>query len=127
MREPSDSPEEQEDCHEARARRAGSRGDTVMPCFQFESSFLVMEECGWFISPDDVFGEPDDNGRVLLMQLSTQDGSGFAGTMLVAGFSNGVSFQETVSFNTQVPAPGALAPLLATFLIGPERRRRRFR
>lgn len=32
---------------------------------------------GWFVTPDDPQGEPDANNRVLLMQMSTQDGTGF--------------------------------------------------
>ena len=86
---------------------------------------LAMNNSGWFITPDDPQGIPLPTGQVLLAQLSTDDGLGFFGTMLVSGFSNGVSFQEVVSFDTQqAPAPGALALLGAAGLLGARRRRR---
>jgi MYXO-CTERM domain-containing protein len=80
---------------------------------------------GWFITPADPQGNPNANQQVLLAQLSTQDGLGFFGTMLVSGFSNGVDFQQVVSFDTQqAPAPGALALLGTAGLLGLRRRRR---
>jgi MYXO-CTERM domain-containing protein len=88
---------------------------------------LVMDNSGWFITPDDPQGQPNANGQVLLAQLSTQDGTGFFGTILIGGFSNGVDFQTVVSFDTQdqqAPAPGALALLGAAGLLGYRRRRR---
>jgi len=86
---------------------------------------LTFNNTGWFITPDDPQGAPNANNQVLLAQLSTQGGLGFFGSFLVSGFSNGVSFSQVVSFDTQqAPAPGALALLGAAGLIGTRRRRR---
>ena len=90
----------------------------------FGASSLAFSDTGWFITPDDPQGNPDANNQVLLMQLSTQDGTGFSGNILISGFSNGQDFQAFVPFNT-VPAPGALALLGAAGLLGARRRRRR--
>ncbi len=95
---------------------------------------LAGNSLGWFITPDDPQGNPNANNQVLLMQLSTQNGEGFFGTILVAGFSNGLDLGSIpggadvngyVSFDTQLaPAPGALALLGTAGLLGCGRRRR---
>ncbi len=95
---------------------------------------LTTAGSGWFIVPANPQGEPtpqglpNANNQVLLAQLSTTNGIGFFGTILVSGFNapGGAenSFQTVVSFDTQVPAPGALALLGAAGLLGYRRRRR---
>ncbi len=94
---------------------------------------LAGSSIGWFIHhKGDPQGIPNANNQVLLMQLSTQNGTGFFGTILVVGFSNGLDLGSPanadvdgyVSFDTQqAPAPGALALLGAAGLIGARRRR----
>ena len=59
--------------------------------------------CGWTLPgwPNDFpQGIPDENGRVLLMQLSTQDGVGFSGTGDFTGLSNGLPFTVVYSFDS---------------------------
>lgn len=64
--------------------------DSVGPC----------APCGWHILPDEQQGLPDRSDRVLLTQLSTEDGAGFYGSFIVTGFSNGDPSQYRVSFDT---------------------------
>jgi hypothetical protein len=59
----------------------------------FGSYYLAFDDTGWFITPDDPQGAPNANNQVLLMQLSTQNGLEFFGTILVLGFSNGRVFE----------------------------------
>ncbi len=90
---------------------------------------LFTNESGWAITFDPQ-GNPFDpnyaggNGEVLIAQFATADGTGFSGTMLVGGFSNGEGFQAVVSFSHIVPAPGTIALLGAAGLLGASRRRR---
>jgi MYXO-CTERM domain-containing protein len=85
---------------------------------------LEFDDSGWFVTPDDPVGNPNANNQVLLMQLSSQDGAGFFGSIVVAGFSNGVAFQSYVGFDTQeAPAPGSVLLLGAAGLPGRRRRR----
>ena len=90
---------------------------------------LFTNESGWAVTPDDAQGDPFNpdyvagNGQVLIAQFATADGTGFSGTMLVGGVSNGVAQDFVVSFFYVVPAPGALALLGAAGLVGASRRR----
>ena len=80
-----------------------SQGDATQlaPGFPgFGPSSLAMDDSGWFITEGNSQGTPNANGQVLLCQLSTQNGVGFTGDMLIGGFSNGVPFQEQMCFNT---------------------------
>ncbi len=93
---------------------------------------LAGNSIGWFIRPGHPQGDPANN-QVLLMQLSTQNGVGFSGTIVVFGLSNGLYLGSVpsgadvdgyVSFDTQqAPAPGALAILGVAGLLGSRRSR----
>ncbi len=81
-----------------------SIGDATMlgpswPGFEPES-LGPCAPCGWFIPPDDKQGLPDQNDRVLLTQLSTENGVGFLGTFFVSGYSDGNASQHFASFDT---------------------------
>lgn len=52
------------------------------------------------ITPDDEQGIPDEQDRVLLMQLSTHEGDGFYGWADIAGLSDGDGYCESVYFDT---------------------------
>ncbi len=100
------------------------------------SSLAVTSEAvsgAWFILPagpgNGGLGQPNANGQVLLFQGSfVKDGiaKGIAGSMLLSMTSNGVfNFHQYVTFDHQIPAPGALALLGgAGLLVGARRRRR---
>jgi hypothetical protein len=64
--------------------------DSVGPC----------APCAWSIMQDEEQGIPDKSDRVLLMQLSTEDGSGFYGGFILTGYSNGVLSQYWLEFDT---------------------------
>ncbi len=91
---------------------------------------LFTDESGWAVTPIDPQSDPFNpnyvagNGEVLIAQFATADGTGFSGTMLTGGYSNGQSQQWVVSF-FHVPAPGAVALLGVFGLRGRRRRRRR--
>jgi hypothetical protein len=63
----------------------------------FGSSSLTTTDSGWFITPSDVQGAPDDDGRVLLGRF-TYDGSVIDGRMLVRFITGGVHMQAAVGF-----------------------------
>lgn len=96
----------------------------------FGPSSLKGTELGWFLLPDDPQGDPFDpnyfpgNGQVLIGQFATADGTGIMGTMLLQYISNGDFGETVVSFDLQVPAPGAFALLAVAGLLGTGRRRR---
>ncbi len=89
----------------------------------------LFTDAGGWATIFDPQGNPFDpnyaggNGEVLIAQFATADGTGFSGTMLPGGLSNGESFQTVASF-FHVPAPGAVA-LLGMFSFRGTRRRRR--
>jgi len=91
---------------------------------------LSTNASGWAVTPLDPQSDPfntdysSGNGQILLAQFATANGTGFSGTMLVGGVSNGTSFQAIVSF-FHVPAPGPLALLGTAGFLGARRRRRR--
>ena len=85
----------------------------------------------WFIIPSGPgaggLGQPNANGQVLLFQGSfVKDGiaKGIAGQMLVQFTSNGVTGVTVfVTFDHQIPAPGALPLLGLAGVMGTRRRR----
>ncbi len=104
---------------------------TLTPGFPgISGTQLFTTNSGWAVTPDEPQANPFDpdyvagNGQILIGQFATANGTGFSGTMLVGGVSNGVGFQAVVSF-FHVPAPGALALLGIAGLLGPDGRRRR--
>ncbi len=87
-------------------------------------------ESGWGLRPFPPLSPQGDpfnplyfpgDGRVLIGQFSTADGSGIQGTMLVRYAINGISHVTFESFS-HVPAPGALWLLGAMGLLGSRRR-----
>ncbi len=63
----------------------------------FEAATLSMTNAGWFITPVDAQGAPDNDGRVLLGQF-TSDGSGIEGSFLIQFVTGGVHMQGAVGF-----------------------------
>ncbi len=63
----------------------------------FEPSTLTTTDSGWFITPSDTQGAPDDDGRVLLGRF-TYDGTAINGRMLVQFITGGVHMQAAVGF-----------------------------
>jgi len=93
----------------------------------FGESTLATPNAGWAVTPIYPQGDPFNpnffagDGRVLIGQFSTVDGSAIQGTMLLSFLSNDVYAQSVVSFH-HVPGPGAWALLGATGLLGSRRR-----
>ena len=58
---------------------------------------MTTADSGWFITPSDAQGAPDDDGRVLLGQF-THDGTAIEGRMLVQFVTGGVHKQASVVF-----------------------------
>ncbi|MHC5022942.1 MAG: PEP-CTERM sorting domain-containing protein [Planctomycetota bacterium] len=91
----------------------------------FGPSTLGGTNLGWFVTPVAPQAVPDASGRVLLGQFGTADGLGISGTFLLQWDDpTGNTTQEIVSFEHNVPAPGALALLGVAGLMGTRRRRR---
>ncbi len=63
----------------------------------FGPSSLTATDSGWFITPSDAQGAPDDDGRVLLGRF-TYDGAALDGRMLVHFITGGVHMQAAVGF-----------------------------
>ena len=93
----------------------------------FGQSTLATSHEGWAVTPIDPQGDPFDplyfagDGRVLIGQFSTFDGSAIQGTMLLSFLSNGGYAQSVVSFY-HVPGAGAWAMLGTIVLLGSRRR-----
>ncbi len=96
----------------------------------FGPSSLKGTDLGWAVTPPDPQGDPFNpmyfpgNGKIIIGQFVTANGTGIMGTMLLQYISNGVVGQTVVSFDHQIPAPGALALLGIAGLLGARRRRR---
>ncbi len=103
--------------------------DAVFFSGTFGSS--TLQDAAWAIAPDDEQGDPFNpkyfagDGRLLIGQFSTLDGSAIQGTMLLQFISNGMAWQSIETFF--VPGPGGLAMMGVAGLIGTRRRRRRGR
>ncbi len=96
----------------------------------FGVSEMFMTNAAWAVTPIEPQADPFNpdffagDGRVLIGQFSTLDGTGIEGTMLLQFFSNGISEQAYVSFDHQIPTPGALSLLGIAGVVGLRRRRR---
>ena len=111
---------------------AGAIADTTV----FTGTFGVstLQDAAWAVTPNSPQGNPFDavnsfpgDGRILIGQFATADGTSIQGTMLLQFTSNGVAgVQAVVGFNS-IPAPGALAMMGSPGLAGlcGTRRRRR--
>ena len=78
----------------------------------FGDSVLTTSTGGWVITPANPQGNPFDpansfpgDGRVLIGQFSTLDGSAIQGTMLLQYISNGVNELSVVSFQHMLDPP----------------------
>ena len=97
----------------------------------FGPSNLTFTNAGWAVTPNEPQADPfnpdffDGDGRVLIGQYATADGTGIQGTMLMRFFGNGQhSTQAYVKWEHQIPTPGALSLLGIAGLVGLRRRRR---
>ncbi len=95
----------------------------------FGPSSLMTVSSGWVALPGSAQAFPFNpdfaagDGRTLIAQLATLDGSGFEGSMLIQSMSGGLPGITYASFTHVVPTPGTLMLLgLAGLAI---RRRRR--
>ncbi len=77
-----------------------------------DGSAIQTEVAGWYVPPDAPQANPFDpvnsfpgDGRVLIGQFSTLDGTGIEGTMLLQYTSNNVFGQSVVSFQHMVAPP----------------------
>ena len=93
----------------------------------FGASTVSTTNSGWFIIPDSAQGDPFDpnfssggNGEVLIAQLSTADGTGFEGTMVLQYFSNGVVENTSVTFQHTFaePCPWDVEPMGGDGIVG---------
>jgi len=89
----------------------------------FGPDVLAMDNSGWFVAPFQPQSFPGVNGGVLLARLSTLNGHGFYGTMVVNGVSDNLPFDAVVTFDT-LPGPGSLALLAVAGCLQRRRRRR---
>ncbi len=104
---------------------------TITPDFPtgITGTSLATTLSGWAITAGEPAADPFNpdffagDGRVLIGQFSTADGSAIQGTMLLQYISKGVVGQSVVSFFVPVPGPGALWLLGAVGLLGSRRRR----
>jgi hypothetical protein len=93
-----------------------------------DGSSISTGDSGWGVVPGDPQWDPFDpdffagDGRMLIGQFSTADGSAILwGMMLIAGISNGEVAQHVVSF-FHVPGPGAMWLLGAAGVLRSRRR-----
>ncbi len=96
---------------------------------------LQLNDGGWFVNPDRLqgrvnngqAGSPNGINTVLIGQFSVAAGAGpnagVFGTLRVQGSNAGAAFALLLSFDSQLPAPGALALLGSAGLLGRRRRR----
>ncbi len=77
----------------------------------FDASVLMTTQAGWAVTPLDPAADPFNpdffagDGRVLIGQFSTADGTAIQGTMLLQFVSNGVIEQSAVSFKHLLAQP----------------------
>ena len=92
------------------------------------SSLTTISE-GWLVLPGSPQADPFNpdyragDGRTLIAQLTTADGKGFEGSMLVQSMSGPIPALAYASFKHVVPTPGTLA-LLGLAGLATRRRRR---
>ena len=79
---------------------------------------IYTSSASWAVFPFEPQGNPfdpinsyDGNGRVLIGQFSTTNGTGIVGTFLVQYLSDGVVTATVESFEHFIPMPGALGML----------------
>ncbi len=104
---------------------------STTPGLEFQNDNLSTTGASWFILPSGPgnggLGAPNENGQVLIFQGSfilDTIAKGISGSMLLQFFSNGQFFQQYVTFDHQIPAPGVLPLLGLAGLMGTRRRRR---
>ena len=89
----------------------------------FGPSSLELIADAWAVLPFAAQGDPFNpafvagDGRTLIAQLATTDGTGFEGSVLVQYLSGGLPGATYASFTHIIPAPGTLA-LLGLILAG---------
>ena len=98
--------------------------DLVSPGFN-ETGMIGPASEGWFNgNPDNTQGAPDDDGRVMIAQLSVNDGwTTINGRSLVIGWNNAAGETSQTVDSFKIPAPGALVLLGLAGLSGARRRR----
>ncbi len=79
------------------SNKGGDNTILMPPWPGFGPSSLTTTDSGWFITPSDAQGAPDNDGRVLLGQF-THDGTAIEGRMLVQFITGGVHMQASVVF-----------------------------
>lgn len=95
----------------------------------FGPSSLMTVSSGWLALPGSAQNNPFDpgfvagDGRILIAQLATTDGSAFEGSMLVQSVGAGGPGMTYAHFTHPIPAPGTLA-LLGLAGLAARRRRR---
>ena len=96
----------------------------------FGPSSLSTISSGWFVFPFSPQGNPFNtdfvagDGRTLIAQLATADGTAFEGTMLVSFMDSfGLPGSTTATFTHVIPAPGTLLLLGVAGLCSRRRRR----
>jgi hypothetical protein len=100
-----------------------------LPALGGQMSFTTNNG-SWFVAGFPAQGQPDMNGRVLILQLVVRDGYTISGSINLQWDADGMGGQASVTemdieIGHPVPAPGALALLgLAGVMSGRQRRRR---
>jgi hypothetical protein len=92
---------------------------------------LYSSSAAWAVFPQEPQGNPFDpvnsypgNGRVLIGQFSTANGTGIVGSFLVQYVSDGAVLDSAESFELYIPTPGALGMLGLAGLLSTRRRHR---